>query len=89
MLASIAEQKLHSLQVVNTDPSPYTVTAMVLPQPNDFDGIDVVDFVFRVLRQASTRFATADQVFDYLKENKVRMFKSKKLLERINAFWGF
>lgn len=89
MLASIAEQKLHFLQVVNTDPSPYTVTAMVLPQPNDFDGIDVVGFVFRGLRQASTRFATADQVFDYLKENKVRMFKSKKLLERINAFWGF
>ena len=89
MLASIAEQKLYSLQVVNTDPSPYTVTAMVLPQPNDFDGIDVVGFVFRGLRQASTRFATADQVFDYLKENKVRMFKSKKLLERINAFWGF
>lgn len=89
LLASIAEQKLRSLQVVNTEPSPYTVTAMVLSQPNDFEGSDVVGFVFRALRQDATQFASADQVFDYLRENKIRMSKSKKLLARINAFWGF
>jgi|GEM_PF-5457414 len=89
LLASIAEHKLHALQVANTDPSPYTVTAMVLPDVNDYDGSDVIGFVFRALRRASSRFDSADQVFEYLKEHKVRMFKTKKLMERINSFWRF
>lgn len=88
LLASIAEHKLHALQVANTDPSPYTVTAMVLPDVNDYDGSDVIGFVFRALRRASSRFDSADQVFEYLKEHKVRMTKTKKLMERINSFWG-
>jgi hypothetical protein len=88
LLASIAEHKLHALQVANTDPSPYTVTAVVLPDVNDYDGDDVIGFVFRALRRASRRFDSADQVFEYLKEHKVRMFRTKQLMERINRFWG-
>ena len=88
LLASVAEHKLHALQVVNTEPSPYTVTAMVLPDANDYDGDDVIGFVFRALRRASRRFDSADQVFEYLKEHKVRMFRTKQLMERINSFWG-
>lgn len=88
LLASIAEHKLPALQVANTDPSPYTVTAMVLPDVNDYDGDDVIGFVFRALRRASSRFDSADQVFEYLKEHKVRMTKTKKLMDRINSFWG-
>lgn len=88
LLASIAEHKLHALQVANTDPSPYTVTAMVLPDVNDYDGSDVIGFVFRALRRASSRFDSADQVFEYLKEHKVRMSRTKQLMERINSFWG-
>ena len=64
LLASIAEHKLHALQVANTDPSPYTVTAMVLPDVNDYDGSDVIGFVFRALRRASSQFDSADQVFN-------------------------
>lgn len=88
LLASIAEHKFHALQVVNTEPSPYTVTAMVLPDVNDYDGEDVIGFVFRALQRASKRFDSADQVFEYLKEHKVRMFRTKQLVERINSFWG-
>lgn len=88
LLASIAEHKLHALQVVNTDRSPYTVTAVVLPDVNDYDGSDVVGFVFRALQRASIRFDSADQVFEYLKEHKIRMNKTKKLMDRINSLWG-
>ena len=87
MLASIVEQKLSSLRVVNTEQSPTMVTAMLIPENSDYKG-DVIDFVFQALRQASMHFSSADQVFNYLRKNNIRMVRSEKLLERIKAFWG-
>ena len=87
MLASIAEHKLSGVHAVNTEPSPYIVTAMLIPENSDYRG-DVIDFVFRALRGAKRQFSTADQVFEYLEQHQVRMRKTSTLLERIRAFWG-
>ena len=87
MLASIAEHKLSGVHAVNTEPSPYIVTAMLIPENSDYKG-DVIDFVFRALRGAKRQFSTADQVFEYLEQHQVRMRKTSNLLERIRAFWG-
>lgn len=88
MLASIAAKKVSHVKIINDEPSPYTVTAMAIPLEVKYQG-DVIDYVFKSLKRECHEFSSADEVFKYLKNNQIRMFKAKKLFARIRDFWGF
>lgn len=88
MLASIAAKKVSHVKIINDEPSPYTVTAMAIPLEVKYQG-DVIDYVFKSLKRECHEFSSADEVFEYLKNNQIRMFKAKKLFARIRDFWGF
>lgn len=88
MLASIAAKKVSHVKIINDEPSPYTVTAMAIPLEVKYQG-DVIDYVFKSLKRECHEFSSADEVFKYLKNNQIRMFKAKKLFTRIRDFWGF
>lgn len=88
MLASIAAKKVSHVKIINDEPSPYTVTAMAIPLEVKYQG-DVIDYVFKSLKRDCHEFSSADEVFEYLKNNQIRMFKAKKLFARIRDFWGF
>ena len=87
LLASIAAHKISEVQVINDEPSPYTVTAMTIPQQVKIQG-DVIDYIFQDLRKTHCIFSSADDVFEYLRTHQVRMVKTKKLFARIRDFWG-
>lgn len=87
LLASIVTHRISKVQVINDDPSPYTVTAMIIPQHVKYQG-DVVDLVFQDLRKNHYSFSSADDVFEYLRTHQIRVVKTKKLFARIRAFWG-
>lgn len=88
LLASIAAKKVSHVKIINDEPSPYTVTAMAIPLEVKYQG-DVIDYVFKSLKRECHEFSSADEVFEYLKNNQIRMFKAKKLFARIRDFWGF
>ena len=87
LLASVAAHKISEVQVINDEPSPYTVTAMTIPQQVKIQG-DVIDYIFQDLRKTHCVFSSANDVFEYLRTHQVRMVKTKKLFARIRDFWG-
>ena len=87
LLASVAAHKISEVQVINDEPSPYTVTAMTIPQQVKIQG-DVIDYIFQDLRKTHCIFSSANDVFEYLRTHQVRMVKTKKLFARIRDFWG-
>ena len=87
LLASVAAHKISEVQVINDEPSPYTVTAMTIPQREKIQG-DVIDYIFEDLKNNHCIFSSADDVFEYLRTHQVRMVKTKKLFARIRDFWG-
>ena len=87
LLASVAAHKISEVQVINDEPSPYTVTAMTIPQQVKIQG-DVIDYIFQDLRKTHCIFSSANDVFEYLRTHQVRMVKTKKLFVRIRDFWG-
>ena len=87
LLASVAAHKISEVQVINDEPSPYTVTAMIIPQQVKIQG-DVIDYIFQDLRKTHCIFSSANDVFEYLRTHQVRMVKTKKLFARIRDFWG-
>ena len=82
VLTSIAVQKVRNACVVNDEPSPYTVTAMILPANSGEIG-DVVDYVLRTFPKGF--FVDAEAAFDYLRVNHIRLTKTKKLIAKIKA----
>lgn len=85
VLTSVAVHRVQNARVVNDEPSPYTVTAMILP----LDSGEIDDVVTYVLRAFPTGyFADADVAFDYLRTNNVRMTKTKKLVAKIKTVLG-
>lgn len=82
VLTSIAVQKVRNACVVNDEPSPYTVTAMILPLNSGEVG-DVVDYVLRTFPKGY--FVDAEAAFDYLRVNHIRLTKTKKLIAKIKA----
>ena len=88
MLASIAAHKTNKLRIVNDEPSPYTVTAMLIPLAAQYND-DIVDYIFNDMRHSGNILGTADEVFEFLKSHQIRMTKTQKLMERIKDFWSF
>ena len=81
LFVSVAIRKINRVAIVNDDPSPYSVTAMIIPA--DQRGLkDVVAYV--VSAASGYHFADAEAMFGYLKENSVRLFKTDKLIEKID-----
>ncbi len=87
MLASVAFHLLSDLIVVNFEPSPYTVTAMVIPNNVEYNG-DAVEYVMNCMKSEGYRFVNEVKVFEFLKENLIRMTLSEKLKEKISNFWN-
>jgi SAM-dependent methyltransferase len=84
LLTSLCTVFKLSVRVVNDEPSPYTVTAMVVPDDADLDN-DVVAYVVRHYRETNGDCSSPLVVFEYLKNNKVRMTASKKMLNLITC----
>lgn len=87
LLTSVCCHAIPALRVVNDDPSPYKVTALLLPDSSAFQD-DVIDYVLNVYATSSIAGRTAVEIFDYLKQNQVRLTQSEKLLNRIRAKFG-
>lgn len=88
LLTSIIVHKVPGLRCINDEPSPYTVTAMLIPTHVNYNG-DVLDYIFTELKNRFYVFSSAEEVFDYLKSNQIRMIKTKKLTSRVKDFWGY
>ena len=88
-VTSVARHLIKDLNLVNDEPSPYYVTAMLLPKNVQLTNDDVVDHVFEVCRASGAVPQSADEAFDYLKDRQVRMMKTAKLMEKIKTFWSF
>jgi hypothetical protein len=85
LLTSVAVHKVRNAIVVNDEPSPYTVTAMILP----YAARNVDDIVEYVLGTFPTGYFTnVDSAFEYLKSNNVRLTKTEKLVSKIKAVLG-
>lgn len=87
LLTSFCRHCTPSLRVVNDEPSPYTVTAMLIPTDANLSG-DVIDYVLGVYQASGMVRGTALDIFGYLKQHQVRMTRSEKLLARIRAKFG-
>ena len=85
VLTSVAVHKVRNATVVNDDPSPYTVTAMILPYAADKID-DVVEYVLGTF--PAGYFTDVDSAFGYLKANNVRLAKTEKLVAKIKAVLG-
>ena len=88
-LTSVAKHLIKELNIVNDEPSPYYVTAILLPDGVDVDRQGIVEHVFEVCKTAGLIPQSADEAFDYLKARQVRMTKTLKLMEKIRAYWSF
>ena len=88
MLTSVAVHKIHSLRIINDEPSPYIVTAMLIPDNVKYNN-DVVNYVFSDLWAKGYNFSSGDEVFEFLKKNQIRVRKTKQLMARINEFGNF
>ncbi len=86
MLTSVVENLIPEIRIVNTEPSPYIVTALIIPENIVFSG-DVLHYILDYLWVAHReKFSQEDAVFNYLKDNKIRVSKTQKLLARIVEF---
>ena len=88
-LTSVAKHLIKELNIVNDEPSPYYVTAILLPDGVDVDRQGIVEHVFEVCKTSGLIPQSADEAFDYLKARQVRMTKTLKLMEKIRAYWSF
>lgn len=85
LLTSVAVHKVRNANVVNDDPSPYTVTAMILPHAVEKMD-DVVEYVLGTFPRGY--FTDVDSAFEYLKANNVRLTKTEKLVAKIKVVLG-
>lgn len=85
LLTSVAVHRVNNAKVDNDEPSPYTVTAIILPR-----GVsEVNDIVTYVLNSfPDGYFADADVAFNYLKEHQIRLTKTRKLMLKIHEALG-
>lgn len=60
---------------------------MLIPSNANLSG-DAVDYVLEVYLEGGLYGRTALDIFEYLKQQKVRMTKSKKLITRIRSKCG-
>ena len=88
MLASLLTHKANTLRIVNDEPSPYIVTATLIPLSAQYND-DIVGYIFNDMQQSGNILASADEVFEFLKLHQIRMKKTPKLMERIKNFWSF
>lgn len=79
LLTSICTVFKLPVRVVNDEPSPYIVTAMVVPDEADLDA-GIVAYAVKHYRETNGDCSTPLAVFEYLKTNKVRMTATNKLL---------
>jgi hypothetical protein len=87
LLTSMGCHLIESLRVVNDEPSPYAVTAMAVPH-NAVINNGVVEYVLEIYKKSSMVANSANEIFEYLLKNQVRMRKSKELLEKIRTMFG-
>lgn len=86
-LTSYCCQCLSWLRIVNDEVSPYSITSMLLPDNAEIK-VDIVEYVMDTYQKLGMTARTADDVFDYLKGNLVRIGRTKKLLGRIRSKFG-
>ena len=81
LLTSLSVLKVKNARVINDEPSPYTVTGLIVP----FNVGEIRDVVEYALHSYPTGyFSDADAAFDCLKANNIRMTKTGKLVAKIN-----
>ena len=81
LLTSLSVLRVKNARVINDEPSPYTVTGLIVP----YDVGEIRDVVEYALHCYPTGyFSDADAAFDYLKANNIRMTKTEKLVAKIN-----
>jgi hypothetical protein len=85
-VTSVARHLIKDLNLVNDEPSPYYVTSILLPSGVALKNEDVVDHVLELCRISGTIPNSPDDVFEYLKSQKVRMTKTTRLMEKIKSF---
>lgn len=87
LLVSIAYLLLDDVRIVNAEPSCYIVTAMAVPMDADVsDG--VLDYVLKDYMISGFDSTAPDEIFEYLRKNKVRMRKTKEIMDRIREIFG-
>lgn len=81
LLTSLSVFKVRNAKVINDEPSPYTVTAMVVPAR--LENIkDIVEYVLGACPPG--HFKDADAAFEHLKANNIRLTRTAKLIQKIN-----
>ena len=60
---------------------------MVVPHNAVLDN-GVVEYILAAYKESNMVANTADGIFNYLLKNKVRITKSKKLMEKIRTMFG-
>ena len=88
-LTSVAKHMINGLNIVNDEPSPYYVTAILLPDGVKIKNDGIVEHVFDICKESGLIPSSADKAFDYLKDKLVRMVKTQKLMSKINSYWRF
>lgn len=87
LLTSYCCHCIPSLRIMNDEPSPYTVTAMLIPTEANLSG-DVIDYVLEVYLASGMMGSSAEDIFGYLKQHQVRMVRKEKLMVRIRTKCG-
>ena len=88
-LTSVAKHMINGLNIVNDEPSPYYVTAILLPDGVEVKKDGIVEHVFDICKESGMIPSSADMAFEYLKAKLVRMTKTQKLMRKINSYWRF
>jgi hypothetical protein len=85
LLTSLCVWKVKNACVVNDEPSPYTVTAQIVPC--DVGVVtDVVEYVLK--NYPGGYFTSVSAAFEFLKTNNIRMTKTEKLVAKIREIIG-
>ena len=88
-ITSVAKHLINGLNIVNDEPSPYYVTAILLPDGVEVKKDGIVEHVFDICKESGMIPSSADEAFDFLKVKLVRMTKTQKLMRKINSYWRF
>jgi hypothetical protein len=88
-ITSVAKHLINGLNIVNDEPSPYYVTAILLPDGVEVKKDGIVEHVFDICKESGMIPSSADEAFEFLKAKLVRMTKTQKLMRKINSYWRF
>jgi 3-mercaptopyruvate sulfurtransferase SseA len=85
LLTSLGTHRIKNARILNDGLSAYVHTAVIVP-PNAEGVEDLINYVLKSFPVGY--FASAEDAFDYLKMNNLRLGKSEKLMKTINEILG-